>query len=452
MLKSCISKRTVSLADHPHTGPRERRTNLQKLEMIKWIKENKSTNSQAANYFRVSESFIAKLLKDEGNIIGVCLSNSTWKHRSILKYKMPLMNIEQKTIEQIDKINHSNTGAVVTIQAIRLIALNMKRNILLSLQDDICHEVLRNFKVTNGWIYRFEKRNNIHQYHNFGIEKSVDIMTIRDKMDSIAKRLQYIDPTCILNIDETGLFFQSNQTHSIQRIDDSRHSVSQSKKRITVTVVTSKAGERFPLQIIHCSAKPRCFKGTDIEQTYNIYYSVQKRSWQDAETFSTLLHKINKIANERGVIIYILLDNAPSHIKGAKEIGCVGNVDTELRFGNIILIFLPANSTSITQPNDRGIISKFKRKYRSHQLLDYIEYLNSTNFNPKQTLIEFSTLDKTFEWLKLSWASMKSEDIRNCWNNAFDRFTHKENNNPHIDFGDSKNYPKYNEYGCMIEI
>ena len=63
------------------------------------------------------------------------------------------------------------------------------------------------------------------------------------------------------------------------------------------------------------------------------------------------MHFKNK---KRKVLLFI--DNAPSH--------------TESELSNIRLVFLPANTTTITQPLDQGIIKNFKVFFIEKSLLN----------------------------------------------------------------------------------
>jgi hypothetical protein len=67
--------------------------------------------------------------------------------------------------------------------------------------------------------------------------------------------------------------------------------------------------------------------------------------------------------------IVLLLDNAP-HIPPDTTKEVLMGFDV-YRLSNITLIFLPANTTSIVQPLDQGIIAAFKAHYRA-QLVQFV--------------------------------------------------------------------------------
>lgn len=451
---SLISKRISPLPGHPHSGSRERRTNQEKLKMIKYIKENQLTRAEAASLFKISSSFIDNMMRDEAKIRSICNSGNCWKDRKITQYKTPVLEIENQTVQWIDQCNRSNTGVSISYLSIKLYAFCLRYQLLQHLYEGDQKEkihAIECFTASNGWIQRLEERNNIHRYYSYGEEKSVNIAQVEPKMKAIIQRIKSIEKSCILNLDETCFYYQNISHTSIQRKSDERHMIKDSKKRVTVTVISSQDGFKLPLQIINKSKHPICLKGCDIESSFGVWYDTQPNSWQDSSTFIKLMKRVNDIAQSQSKTYYILLDNASCHLKGANDMGFIKINEDELKYQNLVLIFLPANSTSICQPSDRGLISCLKRRYHCHQILDYLSYLEETNYQPKYNLIEYSDIKRAMEWLSMSWLEMDPRTIINCFNNVFERFGGHEITSSNSDNKDVSN-PKYNENGFLIEI
>lgn len=78
---------------------------------------------------------------------------------------------------------------------------------------------------------------------------------------------------------------------------------------------------------------------------------------------------------------------------------------------NIEIIFLPKNSTSITQPLDMGIIKNLKDKYKGALLKKRIESIDGG----KEW--KFDLLD-ALRLVKKAWDDVKPETIRNCFKHA----------------------------------
>ena len=72
---------------------------------------------------------------------------------------------------------------------------------------------------------------------------------------------------------------------------------------------------------------------------------------------------LNMEMAETGRHILLLMDNASSHMLPVEASEQEGLKILEL--SNITLLFLPANTTSILQPLDAGIIHAFKAHYRT---------------------------------------------------------------------------------------
>lgn len=66
-------------------------------------------------------------------------------------------------------------------------------------------------------------------------------------------------------------------------------------------------------------------------------------------------------AEQRSILL--VMDNAPSH-----KISGIPTQDMDgfktIQLDNVLILFLPANTTSVVQPLDAGIIAAFKMAYR----------------------------------------------------------------------------------------
>ncbi len=105
-----------------------------------------------------------------------------------------------------------------------------------------------------------------------------------------------------------------------------------------------------------------------------IHYFSSVKAWFTSGIFKDVFHKIivpsitkHQITELKmtphNVKALILLDNAPAH--PAKE-------DLVSQDGRICCMFLPANTTSIIQPMDQGVIQAVKMCYRWHFLQEIL--------------------------------------------------------------------------------
>uniref|UniRef100_A0A2H8TWR2 Tigger transposable element-derived protein 1 n=1 Tax=Melanaphis sacchari TaxID=742174 RepID=A0A2H8TWR2_9HEMI len=118
-------------------------------------------------------------------------------------------------------------------------------------------------------------------------------------------------------------------------------------KTHTHSNLTKPKGEKRKLMVIGKSQNPQCFKRV---KTLPVNYKANKNAWMTAAIFIDWLINWNKELNRN---ILLLIDNCPAHI-----IDCIKLI-------HIKVIFLPANTTSIIQPCNQGIIRTFKAYYRS---------------------------------------------------------------------------------------
>ncbi len=121
--------------------------------------------------------------------------------------------------------------------------------------------------------------------------------------------------------------------------------------------------------LIGKSAKPRCFKHVNMDALPVLYYS-QKSAWMNTAIFSDWFKKhfvpaVIRHQEQKGIHskkALLLLDNAPSH-PDAEELTC----------DKICAKFLPANTTSLIQPMDQGVLESLKRRHKKLLLRKFLE-------------------------------------------------------------------------------
>jgi hypothetical protein len=82
------------------------------------------------------------------------------------------------------------------------------------------------------------------------------------------------------------------------------------------------------------------------------------------------------------------------------------------RLSNITLIFLPANTTSIVQPLDQGIIAAFKAHYRAQLVQFVISGSTETDMTMQQVKINAY---QAVKWVRHASKALTTATIRNCW-------------------------------------
>ena len=126
---------------------------------------------------------------------------------------------------------------------------------------------------------------------------------------------------------------------------------------------TADGSHRLKLCVVGKYRRPRCLK--NVMDSLPLHYYHNRSAWFDREIFSSWFfdHAIPEIYKDQierqkisheNVKALILIDNAPAHPSG--EILCS-------KEGNIKVMFLPPNTTSVIQPMDQGVIECCKWFY-----------------------------------------------------------------------------------------
>jgi hypothetical protein len=172
----------------------------------------------------------------------------------------------------------------------------------------------------------------------------------------------------VFNCDETGFFWRAVPNRTLAAKGDACRGGKLAKERITVLLCCSALGEKLPSFVIGKSRMPRAFRN---KLPTKCTWKANKRAWMDSFLMEEFLCNLNAAMKAQNRKIILLLDNAPVH--------------PPLELSHVKLLYLPANTTSNTQPLDEGIIKNFKYHYRGKVVL-YLVVLVDQSLSPKDTL------------------------------------------------------------------
>ena len=172
--------------------------------------------------------------------------------------------------------------------------------------------------------------------------------------------------------------------------------------RITVLCCCNAMGtDKRPLLVIGKSLQPRCFKNLNVNSLPVVYHA-NKNAGMTTSIFLPWLKDWISELQKKGRKILLLIDNATCH-------------PTDTDFGNITVQFLPANTTSLIQPLDKGIIKNLKVHYRG-TLVGYILQLieedpNFKSSTAKEISSEVNVL-QAIQYVADSWRQLPREQFR----------------------------------------
>lgn len=185
------------------------------------------------------------------------------------------------------------------------------------------------------------------------------------------------------------------------------------KDRITLGVCTNVTGtDRLKLVVIHTAAKPRDF-GNLWKPSDHVDYFHNRKAWMTIAIFDSWIKSVNSRMASQGKSIVMLMDNASSH-----DIPSVSATEQHglqtIKLTNVLVVFLPANTTSHVQPLDAGIIAAFKAHYKAHMLRWYIEQYEATETD-KDLAMLMPGVRQAILWSVAAFGELSNQTISNCW-------------------------------------
>ncbi|KAH9152750.1 hypothetical protein AeRB84_004881 [Aphanomyces euteiches] len=176
-------------------------------------------------------------------------------------------------------------------------------------QDDI--DRLQSATFSNGWLHRFQKRNNLKSRRVYGEAASASEEAVNNGRAQLIEVTRGYEKRNIFNLDETAYFYCMAQTKTIctSRIPGRK----KIKKRITVAVTSNADGScRWPLLFIGTSKQPRCF-GQRSPDDLDVDYEATMKGWMTSIVFSQWIEKFNSRMQNEERHVLLLLDNASPH-------------------------------------------------------------------------------------------------------------------------------------------
>lgn len=363
------------------------RTYEEKMRIIQYREAHPSLkHKDVAAHFGVSTSTLTGILKAKDKITTACGANADARAESLKRIRTVthldvdqalLVWFRQKAVQPDIRLD----GSMLLIKA------NQFR---LEFDPDDTNA------INMAWIDRFKHRHGIARIQKAGESAGVDVEIVRvwkeGKLQDVISRYEAKD---VFNADETGLFWRLLPDNSLGFKGTVYHGSKQPKTRITVLVAANMDGsEKLPLFVIGKSAKPRAFKNLS---KVPVDYTSNKKAWMTGAIFEDWCRKLDRRMRLEGRKIALLVDNCPAH--------------PTLELQNIELVFLPPNTTSVTQPMDAGVIRSLKYHYR------YILASKRLQASDSESTFEWNILDAIIG-IKSAWKSVTQQTIQNCYRKA----------------------------------
>ena len=280
--------------------------------------------------------------------------------------------------------------------------------------------------ASDGWLWRFRNRHGLCDTQVRGEAGSADTAgaeVYRVKLNELIKK-EGLLMSQVYNADETGLFWRSlpNNTQA-SKDEEVIRGKKMSKERISALCCASADGmHRHKLVVVGKSARPRALK--DHMHTLPVHYYYCKKAWFNASIFSDWFYKhfVPEVRRYQENVLklhpddvkaLLLLDNAPAHPSADKLVSADGRIR---------VMYLPANTTSLIQPMDQGVISACKRRYQRRYLNEVMVVIENEQDKVNDTRglrtlenIQNYTIKSAIFNFANSWKDLKISTLANSW-------------------------------------
>ena len=254
---------------------------------------------------------------------------------------------------------------------------------------------------SSGWLTNYKRRHNIIERTQHGEAGSVPASS-HEEMRAIQTLCGEYSEEDIYNMDETGLYWRRAISKGLT--SRSQPGRKKSKERVSLAFCSNYTGSRrMPIWAIGKSARPYALRGVNLNALGIVWRSNTKAWMNTLIMVEWLIAFYAFIGRDRSVLL--LMDNFKPHI-------CA--IDLQPPPLNIRIQWLPANSTSLYQPLDQGIINATKTYYKRYWLQYMIEQYEQRN-DPNTTVTIFQAL----KWLNIAWYhDLTNTTIYRCFRKA----------------------------------
>lgn len=361
---SGIKKKTLSLKE--------------KIQLIRDSEEK--SKSELCRKYGCSISSVNRIIQNKRNILDTAKSTKLSSKR---KRTGALVDVEHALLVWFNQMRES--GAAVSSQMV----IEKSKQFAIQMNKD--------FNPSAGWLHRWQKREGIQLRKIHGEAASANEGNANEYVSEILPELiSSYDASQIFNADESGLFFRALPKTTLNRKGCQVKGYKTSKDRLTLLFICNASGDYKKVVVIGKPKNPRCFRN----KTLPLKYYSQNKAWMTKAIWENVLISLNKDMKSQNRNIILFVDNAACH-----------KVDIVLT--NVIVEFLPANTTSRIQPLDQGIIHCFKSYYRQNIIRKQISHVERG-----QSLETFSktiNILTAMHMIRHSWWLVQPLTLTNCF-------------------------------------
>ncbi|XP_069937083.1 tigger transposable element-derived protein 1-like [Cherax quadricarinatus] len=386
-----------------------------KLEMIK-LSEQGMSMAEIARKLGLARQTVSTVVNNKEKVLQEVKSATPVTTKVIRKRDNLIADMEKLLMVWIDdQTSHKVPLSRAIIQSKALSLFN-------SMKAERGEEAAEDkFSASRGWFNRFKERSQLHNIRVQGEAASADNLAAENYPLELAEIIECGGYTKqqIFNVDETALFWKKMPSRTfIAKEEKSMPGFKAAKDRLTLLLGANAAGDckLKPMMIYH-SENPRALKNY-AKGSLPVYYKSNSKAWMTANLFISWFTDyfkptVEAYCKEKKIPFNVLLvlDNAPAHPTALHGM-----------YREINVAFIPANTTSLLQPMDQGVIAAFKSYYLRRTFIKAVNFLDSDKMpGPKQNKLKtfwkgFTILDG-IKNIRDAWNEVNETTLKGVWKN-----------------------------------
>ncbi|KAF7239066.1 Tigger transposable element-derived protein 1 [Varanus komodoensis] len=405
---------------------RKFKTLWEKAELLDLFWELKS-NATVAHHYGVNESTIRYIKKNKAAIrstVSVCFCDSAKKVTTVRNKN--IVRVESALVLWITdcRKNIPLDGNIIREKARKLYQQFTTGDNTEGIEEPqpgpSTAPEPENFQASKGWFDRFQKLFNIKSVYLHGEAASAS----KEAVEKYPETFRHIieekgyKPEQVFNIDETGLFWKKMLSRTYIMKDEAKAPGFKAQKdRVTLIMCGNSAGYMMKPGLIYKSANPKALKNKN-KNLLPVYWMQNPKAWITKILTSNWFHQCfipqaKEYLHYLGMDFKVLLimDNAGGH-------------PLDLYYDGVQIKFLPANTTSLIQPMDQGVICAFKALYTRNSLQHLVDAMDTDeNFTLKGYWRNF-TIATCLSVIQAALKEMKKETLKACWKKLWPECVH----------------------------